>query len=392
MLELNDVLLKSVRRNASEVFSLSNRLTDRPEVSGEEKESSRAVVEFLKQRGYEIEEPYGGIDYSFRAFLPTADPSLPRVAIMVEYDALPEVGHACGHSLSAGISILTALALREAAPDLPLTFELVGTPAEESIGGKAIMAKNGAFDRYCLAIMNHLDNYNAPQARVLASNDMYITFTGKAAHASGNPEDGINAFNAAQLFAHASDMLRQHIKPDLQFHGIITRGGEAPNIVPERVELDYYLRSPTITGLDDLRSKLERCAEGAAIATGCQYETKQRWETYSDLFYSVAAEGAIIEIYKALDLPWRIYDKPEGSGDVGNVDMVTPTLALYTKCTDTFIPFHSKEIVPLLYGERGLKTLLDGTDVMASFLFQCGTEPELLPAVRKEWEEYRNIR
>jgi metal-dependent amidase/aminoacylase/carboxypeptidase family protein len=237
--------------------------------------------------------------------------------------------------------------------------------------------------------MSHLDNYNAPQARSLASNDMYITFKGRAAHASGNPEDGINAFNAAQLFVHASDMLRQHLEPGLQFHGIITRGGEAPNIVPERVELDYYLRSPRMDGLAGLREKLARCVEGAAIAVGCQYEIAQRWPTYADLFSSDAVERSIVDIYKALGLPWHIYDRPDSSSDVGNVDMITPTLSLYAKCSDSFVSFHSKELVPLLYGERGRKTLIDGTNVMASFLLRCGLEPDLIPAIREDWERYR---
>jgi metal-dependent amidase/aminoacylase/carboxypeptidase family protein len=185
-------------------------------------------------------------------------------------------------------------------------------------------------------------------------------------------------------------MLRQHIKPGLQFHGIITRGGEAPNIVPEQVELDYYLRSPTMEGLVDLRKKLELCVEGAAIATGCTYETKQRWGTYADIFDSPTSETALIEIYDALNLPYHIYEDPEGSSDVGNVDLVTPTLSLYANCTDEFISLHNKEIVPLLYGERGMKTLLEGTNVMATFLLRCGREPELLKNIQKDWKTYRN--
>lgn len=386
---IDQKLMDAIDRNAQEVFALSNWLTDHPEVSGEEKESSKKVIEFLEKKGYQIEAPYGGIDYSFRAWLPDTDDSLPKIAILVEYDALPEVGHACGHSLSAGISILTALALREAAPNLPFTIELVGTPAEESVGGKVIMADNGAFDRYALAIMDHLDNYNSPLARILASNDMYLIFTGKSAHASGNPEDGINAFNAAQLFAHATDMLRQHIEPGLQLHGIITKCGEAPNIVPEVVEMDYYLRSPSMAGLVRLWEKMENCAKGAAIATGCQYEVKQRWGTYADMCYPLSAEKALIEIFDALELPYKIYDKPEGSSDMGNVDTKVPTLSLYVKCTDEFVSLHNKAIVPLLKGERGMRTLLDGTRVQATMLLRCAREPQLLSDITREWEEYR---
>lgn len=382
-------LLDAIDQFAGEVFELSTWLTDHPEISGEEKESSAKVIGFLQKHGYRITAPYGGIDYSFRAESVQGQLSPDRAAILCEYDALPGVGHACGHSLSCGISILSALALREAWPDLPLAFDLIGTPAEETVGGKVIMQKNGAFDGYKLAILSHLDSDNAPQTRMLASNDMYLTFFGKTAHASANPWDGINAWNAAQLFSHAADMLRQHITPDCQLHGIVIYGGAAPNIVPDRVEIEYYLRSATLSGLSELRKKLENCAKGAAIATGCTYEARQRYGTYGDLFYSKAAEQVFIDIYNAFGYTYRIEEKPSGSSDVGNVDYVTPMIAPYVSASDSFVSLHSKEFAALLYGERGRRTLIEGARTTASFLLEAAKDRELLHKITEEHRAYR---
>jgi amidohydrolase len=382
-------LLDAIDKFADKVFELSTWLTDHPEISGEEKEGSAEIINFLKKHNYTITNPYGGIDFSFRAQMGSSQ-NRPRVAILCEYDALPDVGHACGHSLSCGISILSALALREAYSDLPLAFELVGTPAEETLGGKVIMSENGAFNDYKLAILSHLNSSNVPQSRILASNDMYITFFGKTAHASANPWDGINAWNAAQLFAHATDMLRQHITPDCQFHGIVINGGTVPNIVPDRVEVEYYLRSATLSGLNSLREKLENCVKGTAIATGCDYKIQQRFGTYGDLFYPKSAEKVFIDIYNAFGYRFRIEEKPVGSSDVGNVDYVTPMIAPYVSATDTAVSLHSKEFTALLYGERGKRTLIEGTRITASFLLEVARNNELLNAIIREHHEYRS--
>ncbi len=387
---VEEKLKKAIEDLKEEVFELSVWLTDNPEVSGEEEKSCEYICNFLKKYGYEVESPCG-IAHSFKAKLKEYEgKNYPKIAILCEYDALPDMGHACGHSLSCAVSILTAFALRKAYPDLPLQIDLVGTPAEESVGGKIEMADNHAFDEYDMAIMSHLDNDNCPHAALLASNDMLITFHGKSAHSSGNPWDGVNAYNAAQLFSHASDMLRQHVTPDCQLHGIVTECGSAPNIVPDKVVLDYYLRSKTIDGLNNLRTKLDDCVKGAAIATGCTYEIEQRWGTYCDIFYPYETVKEIENIYNELGMTYYLGETPEGSSDVGNVDRITPCIGLYCKCSDEFTNFHSPELVQLLYGERGKKTLNDGAVVLAAFIALLGNNPEKLEKVKEEHRKYHN--
>lgn len=391
MANVDSKILEAVKALREEAFGLAMWLTDHPEISGEEKESCAYICRFLAEHGYEIESPYGGIDHSFRARRKKeARPGAPKVAILCEYDALPEIGHACGHSLSCGISVLTALALEQAYPDLPMEIDLIGTPGEEALGGKVIMARNHAFDGYDLAIMGHLDNKSCPQAQLLACSDMHITFHGKAAHASGAPWDGVNAYNAAQLFAHASDMLRQHLTPDCQIHGIITYGGAAPNIVPEKTVLDYYIRSATLKGLETMRKKLTDCVRGAAIATGCTWEIEQLAETYCDICYPRTAVDEMLDLFHKFDMPYYLCEKGDGSSDMGNVDVVIPTIAWYVGATDEYILFHSAEIVPQLRGARGRKTLTDGANVQACFLAELAFHPEKLAKIQAEHKAYRD--
>lgn len=374
---------------SDEIFEFSPWLTRHPEISGEEEKSCAFIVDFLQEHGYEIESPCG-IPHSFKAKRKGIPRDLyPKAAVMCEYDALPGMGHGCGHSVSCGISILAALALQEAYPELPMQIDLVGTPAEETIGGKIIMVKQHVFDEYDLAIMSHLANDNSAQWPLLASNDMLITFYGKPAHASSNPWDGINAYNAAQLFSHGADMLRQHLTPDCQFHGIITECGSVPNIVPDKAILDYYLRCATLSGLIDLREKLENCVKGAAVATGCTYTIEQRWDTYCELFPAREASADIHKIYEELHMPYWPSQPPSGSSDLGNVDTVVPTIGMRCCCSDEFTPFHTPELEKLLYGDRGKKTLIDGTIVMAAYLALLAYQPERLAALQKEHSAYR---
>ncbi len=172
----NELLNQTVEQLEPEVFPLSEWLTAHPEVGGEEKESSAQIARFLKERGYTVEMDYCGLQYAFRAYKPS---DKPRIAVMCEYDALPKIGHACGHSLSCGISVLSTLAVSQCFPDLPYELDLIGTPGEETIGGKVTISKNGGFDRYQYAIMGHISSDNTPQWRVLACNDLYVTIQGK---------------------------------------------------------------------------------------------------------------------------------------------------------------------------------------------------------------------
>lgn len=391
MMKLDEKIQESIERNLPPVFELMNWLNDHPEIGGEEKESSARIVSFLEERGYEVERDCGGMKYGFLAVDKKGrDSGRPKAALLCEYDALPDVGHACGHSMIAALSVLAALAIRDAHPDFPLRLDLVGTPDEEGYGGKVTMAKSGVFDGYEFALMGHPDNINAPQIKVLACGGMYITFRGVAAHASSNPWDGVNALNAAQFFMNASDALRQHLPPGCQIHGIIVNGGSAPNTVPDLVELNYCYRAAKMSHMGPLRERLENCARGAAIASGCSYEIDHgRSELYAELSYLPTAIRTVKEIFDALGQPWQEMSGPEGSTDAGNVDLVIPTFHLEIAATDRFASFHTREFEQAMRGDRGLRTLRDGSSVLAQYANALARTPHLLETILAEHRAYR---
>lgn len=382
----NETLNQMVERLEPEVFPLSLWLTRHPEVGGEEKESSAQIIRFLEKRGYRVETDYCGLSYAFRAFKPS---DKPRIAVMCEYDALPKIGHACGHSLSCGISVLSALAVEACFPDLPFAVDLIGTPGEETIGGKVLLSKRGGFDGYQYAIMGHIGSENVPQWRILACNDLYITIKGKGTHASATPWEGHSALNAAQLFMHGIDLQRVHYKPFMQMHGIIEEGGVTPGVIPDRVVLNYYPRAASLKDLEELRSKALRLLKGVTYGTQTEYTVEQRYDTFAELHYGETAVRALMEIFADLHMEAREAVYPSGSSDAGNVDLVVPTFHLGIKGTDTFVDIHTAEFEKLMYGDRARQTLKDGAKVIANFLWQTASRPKLMEQIQQDWKAYR---
>ena len=380
-------LIDNVKSLEDEVFPVSEFLTEHPETGGNEKESCAYITEFLKKHGYQVESPYCGLEYSFRAWKETGREK--KIAVMCEYDALPEIGHACGHSISCGISLLTALALEKTFPDFPYQIELVGTPGEETIGGKCVLTENGGFDRYEFAIMGHIDNVNAPQMRNLACNDMFITFHGKSSHASSAPWKGRNALNAAELLMHGIALLRGQFKPFMQVHGVVAEGGSAPNVVPDTASLDYYTRAADLTELEELRGWIKRLAAGIADGIGVTCEIEQRYPTFAELYYNPPAIRAIKETFEALGEDVVEFEPPGGSIDAGNVDMVIPAFHLQIKGVNAGTEMHTKEFEACMHGETGKATLLRGAKVIASYIARLAYEPGLFDAIKKSHDEYR---
>lgn len=237
---IKEKIISEIEHNKVQLTQLNDDIFDHPEISGQEYETSKKIVTLLADKGYETEYPFSGLDTAFKAVFGKNNHKY-KIAIMTEYDALPEIGHACGHCLSGSISILAGLSLKDLQDELDADIHIIGTPIEETDGAKCEMVKNGVFNDYDMAMMVHLYNANLIAAKFLALDSYMYEFHGKAAHASAAPWDGINAFNGAQLMFHAIDMLRQHSTPDVRMHGIIREGGEAPNIVPEKVTAEVYI-------------------------------------------------------------------------------------------------------------------------------------------------------
>ncbi|NLY82096.1 MAG: M20 family metallopeptidase, partial [Clostridiales bacterium] len=261
-LKLKEQVNVLIKENLAELIEYSDYLCMHPELSEKEYESSKKAVKLLESHGFQVEYPFAGIDTAFKAIYGKQN-HRNKVAMLAEYDALPGIGHACGHSISGAMSMLAAISLVKYQDDLDVDIHVIGTPAEETRGTKCDMADAGIFDDYEMAIMVHIDNQSVPVINLLALDSYLYTFKGSPAHAAAAPWEGKNAFNGVQLMFHGIDMLRQHVKPDVRMHGIIVNPGDAPNIVPEECAAEVYIRALDRNYLNEVISKVDDCAKGA---------------------------------------------------------------------------------------------------------------------------------
>ncbi|MEV0252070.1 M20 family metallopeptidase [Nocardia sp. NPDC050712] len=315
----------AVRAAAARLIDLSHSIHAEPELAFEEFRSVAKTVEPLAERGFRIETGIAELPTAFRASFGSGELT---VALCAEYDALPGLGHACGHNIIAASAVGAALGLAELADELGLTVQVLGTPAEESGGGKVLMLERGAFDDVAMAMMVHPGPTDIVGAHSLALADLEIVFHGQEAHASAAPERGRNAGDAVTVAQVAIGLLRQHIRPGQQLHGIVGNGGVAPNIVPGRAELLYYLRAVDSASLDELMQRASACFEAGALATGCTHEIRTLAPTYTELTPDPALLCAyreqIADLGRVPIAPELEAQRPLGSTDMGNVTNVIP--------------------------------------------------------------------
>lgn len=384
--QLKEIIISEIEKHKAELIALNDDLADHPEISGEEYETSKKIVNLLKNHGYTTEYPFAGLDTAFKGVYGENDHKY-KIAILTEYDALPEIGHACGHCLSGSISVLAGLATKDLQDELDADIHIIGTPIEETDGAKCTMVEAGVFDGYDMAIMVHLYNSNlvAPKLQGLAS--FMYEFHGKAAHASAAPWEGVNAFNASQLMFHAVDMLRQHCKPDAQFHGIIRNGGEAPNIVPEEVTAEFYIRALDKHYLEELIQKVDDCARGAAIATQTTWDKYATAMTYDNLKENKTGVAALEEIYGELDIPINgDPDKIFGSSDAGNVSFVCPAFHPCLQVTEADTPIHTRGFAEAMKTERAHQCLGTGAEIIGLQIAKIFSDEEKIKALRADFE------
>ncbi|MBF6334008.1 M20 family metallopeptidase [Nocardia transvalensis] len=310
---------------ADELIALSHAIHAEPELAFAEKRSVAKTLAPLAARGFDIETPVADLDTAFTATYGSGELV---VGICAEYDALPEIGHACGHNIIAASAVGAALGLARVADVCGITVKVFGTPAEESGGGKVLMLERGAFDGVAMAMMVHPGPIDIIGARSLALADLSIVYRGHEAHASAAPEQGRNAGDAVTVTQVALGLLRQHLRPGQQLHGIVKSGGVAPNIVPGHAELLYYLRAGDSASLDDLMRRASACFEAGALATGCTHEIRTLAPTYTELTPDPALLCAyreqIVGMGRVPLAPELEASRPLGSTDMGNVTNVIP--------------------------------------------------------------------
>lgn len=380
--ELKQIIDTKIEEEKENLAVLNDDLADHPELSGKEYETSAKIVKLLRDRDYQVEYPFAGFDTAFRGIY-GADDHTYKIAIMTEYDALPEIGHACGHCLSGSISVLAALATKEIQDALDADIHIIGTPNEEAGGWKCGMVSQGIFDNYDMAMMVHMYDQNLLAPKLQAMDSYMYRFYGKAVHASTKPWEGINALNAVQLMFHAIDMLRQHVTGDVRLHGVIRNGGVAPNIVPEEASAEIFIRALDREYLNDLVRKVDDCARGAAIATQCTWDKYETAPGFDNLLGNAPGLDALREVYEELNLPLNgDTEAIFGSSDAGNVSFRCPTFHPTLQVVDRGIAIHTREFADGMKTERAHQGLADGAKVIAYQIAKIFSDPEKIQAMK----------
>jgi amidohydrolase len=344
---------KKVAEELSVFADMAIKIARDPELGGEEFRTSALLAEALSSRGWDVERPYQGLATAFRARRLSKAASSPAVTFMAEYDALPEVGHACGHNLNGVMSLLAGIALAEAVSgEIPGEVRVVGTPAEETNGAKVEMADKGVFDDVDFAMMVHASSGpTRPLYRSLALVPVEFTFKGLSSHAASAPWEGVNALNGLQLLFHALDMLRQHVRPETRIHGIVTKGGDAPNVVPDLARGCFYFRSPSRNYLETVLKKAYDCARGAALATGTEVSWRHHETSFREVLPNPEVEARMTEALDDLKIPYLREPHAGGSTDVGDVSWRCPTMHLSLSFTEKEIAAHTREFAEMA-GDR----------------------------------------
>ncbi len=349
-----------------ELRDLSRWMYDHPEIAFEEKQTSARLAEYLADKGFEVEYPAYGLDTAFAARIGSTGP---EVVICCELDALPEVGHACGHNIIASSAIGAGVALGPLVDELGFRVTVLGTPAEEMYGGKIDLIQAGAFSGAAAAMMVHPANEDTVDKPFLAVTHIDVEFHGKESHAAFKPQVGINALDAAvQAYVNIST-LRQALYPTDKVHGVITYGGGAPNVIPAYTAMSWYVRAATKERLDELYSRVVACFEAAAVATGCTYELERRGHPYSDLLSNDVMTDLYAANSAALGRPMGrgadVDPGASGSTDMGNVSYEVPTIHPMLDIKALPAVNHQKEFAAHTLSPTGEQAIRDGALAMA---------------------------
>lgn len=368
----------------------SREIYEHPELGFQEAAACGLLAGLLERAGFAVERGVAGMATAFRATLPPGRDG-PTVALLAEYDALPGVGHGCGHNLIGTAAAGAGLALARLGP-LPGRVLVVGCPAEEGgvegAGGKVVLVEAGFFDGVDAALMVHPSGQDAPSGRSSCRLALEIGFLGKAAHAAGAPHEGINALEAVIQTFNAINALRQHLPGSVRVHGVVAKGGEAPNIVPDEGRIRLYVRAPSLAELEPAAERVRNCAKGAAMATGCQLTFREFAYTYVDLRANAPLDEAFSRNMAALGrLPARPGDAGRGTGstDMGNVSHVLPAIHPYVGiCERGGGPAsHSREFAEATVTSRGEEALLVAAKALAMTCLDLLLSPETLKAVKR---------
>ncbi|MDR3303327.1 MAG: M20 family metallopeptidase [Treponema sp.] len=373
MLTQYDVMREAIAGELDGLFAITRYLYENPELGGAEYKGCQTLVDSLTAHHFRVETPFCGLPTAFRAECASGKPGA-VIAYFCEYDALPDIGHGCGHNLICAMSLGAAYGLQAALSEVGGTIVVFGTPAEETNGAKVAMAAHGVFEGVTAGIMTHPNGVTKESGPTMALYPLMVSYAGTAAHASMAPEQGVNALDALILCYNGVNALRQHVTRDVQFHGIITAGGVAPNIVPDYAEARFYIRAANKANLADAVARFTRCAEGAAAMTGATLTLAPFQTPFADMRTNAALSAVYNAHLRALGETVQPAGAPGASIDMGDVSYRVPAVHGWLGFGDTALGLHTRAFAERTVTPSG-KALLErgalamaftGYDVLAS--------------------------
>lgn len=380
---LKNQIIKNIETQRPALSELCLKIHANPELGLHEEKAAGWLTQYLETNGFKVERGICGLPTAFRAVYGKGKPI---IAFIAEYDALPKVGHACGHNIICTSAVGAGVAAKPAADKCSSTIQVIGTPAEELIGGKIEMTEKGAFNDLDAVMLVHPGTLDMATSHALACVTLEVEFFGKSAHAAAEPELGRNALEAMILSFNAIDALRQHMKSSARIHGIITDGGVAANIVPDHSAGSFLVRSDDESYLKELRKRVLDCFSGAAAATGTRLD--YRWSNH---YAPMRNNQVLAQIFgqnmaAAGRIPSVEPERTMGSTDMGNVSQVAPAIHPFMAIAPPNTPSHSPEFAAAAASENGIKGMLDAAAVMAMTAADLLANPELMNRVKAEFK------
>lgn len=377
-----------IDKHTEHLLGLSHRIHDNPEVAFHEVHACAWIAQLMTEHGFEVETGIARLQTAMRAYAGTGRPA---VAVLAEYDALPVIGHGCGHNIIAATAVGAAVGVKAVIGDTGGQIQLIGTPAEEIYGGKVPMIREGAFEGLDAAIMTHPGTRDVVFAKALACAEVKVEYFGVEAHAAAQPERGVNALDAMIAAFNNINALRQHMRRSARIHGIITDGGQAPNIVPGYSAASFMVRSEDDAYLEELKGRVAACFESGALATGARLEL-----TWNENQYAAMNTNTVIAeahrrnmIATGRDVPASEDPLPLGSTDMGNVSRVVPAIHPGIAIAPLEVNGHSPQFREYAGSPSGDKAVLDGAKALAMTAIDLLTDAAMRGAMAAEFDALR---
>lgn len=371
-----------------EIREMCHEIHEDPELGNQEFHAVELLTGELERHGFSIERNVCGLTTAFIATYKSEKPGK-KIGFLAEYDALPGLGHGCGHNMIGSLAVCCGIALKDAVDEYGGEVRVIGAPAEETAGGKVILAEEGRYDDLDAALMAHPMGAHAASGTMNAIDSRRFEFFGKSAHAAGAPENGINALNAVIETFNSINALRQHVLPTAKVHGVIKDGGKAANIVPDYAMAEFYIRAADSPYLIEFSEKVQNCARAAALATGCRLEITNFEGWYDDLNTNRTLSDRAVQHTKEFGVSQDLEPYPStASSDIGNVSYRCPTIHQWFDVTgDPSVNLHTEGLCAGADSDYGYEQMFIVARALTATAEDVMTDPEFCAAVRKEFEE-----